>query len=38
MELVKGGVGLQKSYKVGFEVLQSTDINGNITNIIIEWE
>ena len=29
---------LQKSYKVGFEVLQSTDINRNITNTIIEWE
>jgi len=29
---------LQKSYKVGFEVLQSTDIKGNITNIIIKWE
>jgi len=29
---------LQKSYKVGFEVLPSTDINGNIISSIIEWE
>ena len=38
MELVKGGVRITKKLQVGFEVLQSTDINGNITNIIIEWE
>ena len=35
MELVKGGVRVTKSYKVGFEVLQSTDINWNITTSLL---
>ena len=29
---------LQKSYKVGYRVLQSIDINGYLNNTIIEWE
>ena len=38
MELVKGGVRVTKKLQVGFEVLQSTDINGNIISTIIKWE
>jgi len=38
MELVKGGVRITKKLQVGFEVLPSTDINGNIISSIIEWE